>query len=47
MNSNKRTARIVGVLYLLVGIFGSFAEGFVEQNASIGILPSIGVCAEF
>src|SRR5437588_4332551 len=29
MNSPKRLARIAGVLYLLVGIFGGFAEGFV------------------
>jgi hypothetical protein len=28
----KRTARIAGVLYLLVGIFGGFAEGFVEPK---------------
>jgi Domain of unknown function (DUF4386) len=39
--SPKRLARIAGVLYLLVGIFGGFAEGFVEPkmyaagNASI------------
>src|SRR5436190_671097 len=30
--SPKRIARIAGVLYLLVGIFGGFAEGFVEPN---------------
>ena len=29
MTSPKRLARIAGVLYLLVGIFGGFAEGFV------------------
>jgi Domain of unknown function (DUF4386) len=29
MNSPKRLARIAGVLYLFVGIFGGFAEGFV------------------
>ncbi len=28
-NSPKRLARIVGVLYLLVGIFGGFVQGFV------------------
>jgi hypothetical protein len=28
-NSPKRLARIAGVLYLLVGIFGGFAQGFV------------------
>lgn len=32
MNSNKKTARIAGVLYLLVGIFGGFAEGYVEPR---------------
>src|SRR5438552_18974910 len=32
MNSQKRMARIAGVLYLLVGIFGGFAEGFVEPK---------------
>jgi len=28
----KRLARIAGVLYLLVGIFGGFAEGFVDPR---------------
>jgi Domain of unknown function (DUF4386) len=32
MNSPKRLARSAGVLYLLVGIFGGFAEGFVEPK---------------
>ena len=32
MNSPKRLARIAGVLYLLVGIFGGFAEGFLEPR---------------
>jgi len=32
VNSPKRLARIAGVLYLLVGIFGGFAEGFVEPK---------------
>jgi hypothetical protein len=33
MNSpEKRLARIAGVLYLLVGIFGGFAEGFVDPK---------------
>ena len=32
MNSNKKTARIAGVLYLFVGIFGGFAEGYVEPK---------------
>src|SRR5205809_6263258 len=31
-SSPKRLARIVGVLYLLVGIFGGFAEGFVDPK---------------
>src|ERR1700736_227878 len=32
MPSPKRVARIAGVLYLLVGIFGGFAEGYVEPK---------------
>jgi hypothetical protein len=32
MTSSKRLARIAGVLYLLVGIFGGFAEGYVEPK---------------
>ena len=32
MKSTKRLARIAGVLYLLVGISGGFAEGFVEPK---------------
>lgn len=28
--ASKKTARIAGAFYLLVGIFGGFAEGFVE-----------------
>ena len=32
MNSARRLARIAGVLYLLVGIFGGFAEGYVEPK---------------
>jgi hypothetical protein len=31
-DSTKRLARFAGVLYLLVGIFGGFAEGFVEPK---------------
>ena len=31
-NSPKRLARIAGVLYLLVGIFGGFAQGFVYPS---------------
>src|SRR5438067_10744175 len=30
--SPKRSARIAGVLYLFVGIFGGFAEGYVEPK---------------
>src|SRR5439155_21958488 len=29
LTSPKRLARIAGLLYLLVGIFGGFAQGFV------------------
>src|SRR5947207_5927169 len=32
MNSPKRLARIAGLLYLFVGIFGGFAEGFVDPK---------------
>lgn len=32
MSSPKRLARIAGLLYLLVGLFGGFAEGFVEPK---------------
>jgi hypothetical protein len=32
IHSTKKTARIAGVLYLLVGIFGGFAEGFVDPK---------------
>jgi hypothetical protein len=32
MNANKKTARIAGILYLIVGIFGGFAEGYVEPK---------------
>ena len=32
MHSSKRLARIAGLLYLLVGIFGGFAEGYVEPK---------------
>jgi len=31
-SSPKRLARIAGVLYLLVGIFGGFSEGFVDPK---------------
>src|SRR5438552_901155 len=32
MSAPKRLARIAGILYLLVAIFGGFAEGFVEPR---------------
>lgn len=32
VKSPKRLARIAGVLYLLVGIFGGFAEGYVDPR---------------
>ncbi len=32
MTSPKRLARIAGVLYLSLGIFGGYAEGFVEPK---------------
>jgi hypothetical protein len=32
MKSDKKTARIAGVLYLFVGIFGGFAEGYVDPK---------------
>ena len=32
MNSPKRLARIAGLLYLGVGLFGGFAEGYVEPK---------------
>jgi hypothetical protein len=32
VSSPKRLARIAGFLYLLVGIFGGFAEGYVEPK---------------
>jgi hypothetical protein len=32
MSTPKRLARIAGFLYLLVGIFGGFAEGYVEPK---------------
>jgi len=31
-SSRKRVARLAGVFYLLVGIFGGFAEGFVDPK---------------
>jgi Domain of unknown function (DUF4386) len=35
MTSPKRLARIAGFLYLLVGIFGGFAEGYVEPKMDV------------
>ena len=32
MSSSKRLARIAGLFYLVVGIFGGFAEGFVDPT---------------
>lgn len=32
MSSPKQLARIAGVFYLLVGVFGGFAEGFVDPK---------------
>lgn len=32
VKSPKRLARIAGILYLLVGVFGGFAEGFVDPK---------------
>jgi hypothetical protein len=32
INSPKRLARIAGIFYLLVGIFGGFAEGFLDPK---------------
>ena len=29
---DKKTARLAGIFYLLVGIFGSFAEGYAEPT---------------
>src|SRR3954451_4179964 len=35
MSSPKDLARIAGVFYLLVGIFGGFAEGFVDPKLHV------------
>ena len=35
MSSPKQLARIAGVFYLLVGIFGGFSEGFVDPKLHI------------
>jgi hypothetical protein len=39
MSSPKRLARIAGVLYLFVGIFGGFAEGFVDPKMCVAGNP--------
>jgi hypothetical protein len=39
-HSAKRTARIAGVLYLLVGVFGGFAEGFVDPKIYVSGNPA-------
>src|ERR1700704_5927945 len=36
VTSPKRLARIAGILYLLVGITGGFAEGFLEPKMYVG-----------
>ena len=41
VNSNKKTARIAGLLYLFVGIFGGFAEGFVDPKMYVAMNASI------
>ena len=38
INSPKRLARIAGVLYLFVGIFGGFSEGFVDPKIQTFVL---------
>jgi hypothetical protein len=35
VSSPKRLVRIAGVFYLLVAIFGGFAEGFMNQKLSV------------
>ena len=40
MNSPKRLARMAGVLYLLVAIFGVFAEGYVEPKMYVAGNPA-------
>jgi hypothetical protein len=44
MHSQKRQARVAGILYLFVGIFGGFAEGFVDPKmyAAGNVLASVG-----
>jgi len=40
MKSKKATARIAGLLYLLVGIFGGFSEGFVDPKIYVPSNPA-------
>jgi Domain of unknown function (DUF4386) len=40
MSSPKQLARIAGVFYLLVGIFGGFAEGFVDPKLFVAGNPT-------
>ena len=40
--SPKRLARIAGVLYLLAGIFGGFAEGYVEPKIGDRLGSNVG-----
>ncbi|MGP8215357.1 MAG: DUF4386 domain-containing protein [Bacteroidia bacterium] len=35
MSSDKKIARTAGILYLLVGIFGGFSEGFVDPKVYV------------
>jgi hypothetical protein len=39
MKTDKKTARIAGILYLFVGIFGGFAEGFVDPKMYVAGNP--------
>jgi len=40
VNSYKKNARIAGVLYLFVGIFGGFAEGYLEPKMYVAGNPA-------
>jgi hypothetical protein len=40
VNSPKRLARIAGLLYLFVGIFGGFSEGFVDPTMYVAGDPA-------
>ena len=42
MSSPKQLARIAGVFYLLVGIFGGFAEGFVDPKLHVAGNAALG-----